>query len=762
MEHRLLLGGGEHLLPFARSCITKLKKLGLPYANQSFEIDGVSVKVRIEPGHEYIRIEGGSCLFDMDSGVVVLPPGEIYSPGKLYWGGSAATYNSVFQPPKNGRIEHTGAGSFSGRVNVAPVLKLTKGSLLPNNSQAASFSPGDITTDSTPPEVIPDPADEVLKEKRQSSGGSAIYTGKCRLYVQSILGTPLYKRDKAGKVTGSNDYIRGGRLAPYVKPGTTPDPYPADIYIDTGFGVYMDPETGKHWLFAPGHDNVAVFPLISSPCGEANRKQLIAGKSKLDQTDRDHLEAYILAVSRPDVSKRQICMTRVLPAGITMGYRWHWAWSTPVADMVVNDGFNKPGFGPAMRSTHYRIVMSQAAPATSMKDGKEVITPGVWSATLSEVDGPSDWAVNREMWPIMEPSGGFMHKITGTTFDPFECNAPFYVFYLRDEIQVCRISVEKFSAVTSRYTTDYFSSEVPGTPHGVPGLSMGLNDADSRDDIFSQYWVATVTCGSWSSPPGYMGWHKATTGLKISGKRQAPAPTGYPDSLSSDFAAPGNFTYLPSGSPSGGPYTPVWGTTPTDHPYRDTGGIVGFTKTEYSLNQYRNTTFVVAVPHGDAEALYFRHDLKEVTDNMDVVAVYSGGSGPNWASTWEIWSVGSTWWTKDGHLENTIPHYTWEGGFGFGHTQAITSVPKYGEKHTGSTVLLGRGGANSSNLPEYNYHVGSEEYVNVTISATSGSGVSAPIVNVPDLMIGGELVKGAPRLGMPPGDTPLTAIVGWV
>lgn len=57
MEHRLITGG-EQYLPFARSCITKLKKLGLPYADQSYEIDGVSIKVRIEPGHEYIRIDG--------------------------------------------------------------------------------------------------------------------------------------------------------------------------------------------------------------------------------------------------------------------------------------------------------------------------------------------------------------------------------------------------------------------------------------------------------------------------------------------------------------------------------------------------------------------------------------------------------------------------------------------------------------------------------------------------------------------------------
>ncbi len=58
MEHRLITGESAQWLPFARSCVAKLKRLGLPYASQSFEIDGASIKVRIEPGHEYIRIEG--------------------------------------------------------------------------------------------------------------------------------------------------------------------------------------------------------------------------------------------------------------------------------------------------------------------------------------------------------------------------------------------------------------------------------------------------------------------------------------------------------------------------------------------------------------------------------------------------------------------------------------------------------------------------------------------------------------------------------
>lgn len=35
----------------------------MPHADQSYEVDGVSIKARIEPGHEYIRIEGGAERF---------------------------------------------------------------------------------------------------------------------------------------------------------------------------------------------------------------------------------------------------------------------------------------------------------------------------------------------------------------------------------------------------------------------------------------------------------------------------------------------------------------------------------------------------------------------------------------------------------------------------------------------------------------------------------------------------------------------------
>lgn len=58
MEH-LLIQGGETYLPFARSRIKALKALGLDYADQSFEVDGVSIRVSITPEHEYVFLSGG-------------------------------------------------------------------------------------------------------------------------------------------------------------------------------------------------------------------------------------------------------------------------------------------------------------------------------------------------------------------------------------------------------------------------------------------------------------------------------------------------------------------------------------------------------------------------------------------------------------------------------------------------------------------------------------------------------------------------------
>lgn len=56
MEHKLILGG-EQYLPFARSRIKALRAAGLNFGSQQFEIDGASIKVRVDGQHDYIKIE---------------------------------------------------------------------------------------------------------------------------------------------------------------------------------------------------------------------------------------------------------------------------------------------------------------------------------------------------------------------------------------------------------------------------------------------------------------------------------------------------------------------------------------------------------------------------------------------------------------------------------------------------------------------------------------------------------------------------------
>lgn len=66
MEHKLITGG-EQYLPFARSRIKAMRATGLMFASQQYEIDGCSIKVRIEGDHEFITLSGGTEIL---SGVI--------------------------------------------------------------------------------------------------------------------------------------------------------------------------------------------------------------------------------------------------------------------------------------------------------------------------------------------------------------------------------------------------------------------------------------------------------------------------------------------------------------------------------------------------------------------------------------------------------------------------------------------------------------------------------------------------------------------
>lgn len=89
MEHKLILGG-EQYLPFARSRIKALRATGLLYASQQFEVDGVSIKVRIAGEHDYISLDAKR------EGQYLILPADLANPnGGSQSGGAAEAIMNV-------------------------------------------------------------------------------------------------------------------------------------------------------------------------------------------------------------------------------------------------------------------------------------------------------------------------------------------------------------------------------------------------------------------------------------------------------------------------------------------------------------------------------------------------------------------------------------------------------------------------------------------------------------------------------------------
>lgn len=474
MEHKLILGG-EQFLPFARSRIKALQATGLSYASQQFEVDGCAIRIRIEPGHEYITIEGGAQPpIRMDSGVVDLVtwfPNEPtrYTTGTLHETAGVSQYLAPFvatDPVSNWRAnpEPSSFGQLAGTITLGAKREFS-GRAPYNTQPAQSFRPATVPNLTTNPvSWQSDPSDESLVTKKAIADycPASIFTGKTRLYVQALYGRPLYDEDKlngVGNITDAGKPMAsivsfdpgiGGTpsiaLAPYVRQSDTQTYQP--VILTTGAGVFLDPATGKHWLFGTGSDGVVVYPLLAEPRAEALRRLLrtpATGKPALNELDREHLEAYILSTCRPD-AKNVAYLPFPEPLNTwSLGYSWHWNWTGLSADIVTNEEFWQERVilvnYYAMRSTHRRISMTPTqVPATDT-------TPATttFAVSVAVVEGPKDWAVERVLWCIAEPdwSLGSLLKTTPKFTKLFACNAPFYAFYIRDELRVCRVRDRK-------------------------------------------------------------------------------------------------------------------------------------------------------------------------------------------------------------------------------------------------------------------------------------------------------------------------------
>ena len=480
MEHKLILGG-EKYLPYARSRIRALRAAGFRYARQPFDFPDAEGHVEIVDGIEYIYIKGKGCLLALDSGVVdvhtiaPLNPRR-YLDGILYETGYVGRYNTAFvptDPPTQWRVNPGNSGQLSGIVSSTPNLH----GKVPYDAQPAlSFR---SKTE----------ADEILVAKKSAAilCPASIFTGRCRLYVQSIYGRSLYAMQGAKQSGTPNPQPSIGNSG--ATPAIYVDAYPRNgqtlqpVLVTTSSGVHLD-AAGNHWLFCPTSTGVTVYPLKSSKCGEGLRAKLVG--DELNAQDKEHLEAYILADCRPDVANKVEVGHDKSVSSYSMGYGWHWNWTGLTADIVVHGVYDQDAFHQAMVSTHYRLTM--------------LLADGEWSVTCSIVEGPTNWAVQRSQWVIAHPDFASLElaKLTPRISALFECDAPFYVFYQRDEIQICRVrvAVKNDGPGVRTQTRGYAASNTYGA-NDITHTSLGLRDGWLEERApGTNYFAVTFTCGS--------------------------------------------------------------------------------------------------------------------------------------------------------------------------------------------------------------------------------------------------------------------------
>ena len=287
----------------------------------------------------------------------------------------------------------------------------------------------------------------------------SIFTGRTRLYVQSLYG----RHNDNGNVVIS-EYTS----TPSILVG------PQQIEIHTSCGVYFDPVTAKHYMISVRVDGAIVYPLVAASCAEKLRPLLLDSAITIENKER--IEAYILAYSTPSTANAQrLTLTSRNPSA--MGYGWHFNWDGDKCDIVTVDIVDNGAGGVENKSTHYRLTFSQ--------------TDGSFSVSQTTVEGPTLWSNPRDRHVILSPVWPlFSLEKTGQGLGAYGGNAPYYVFYNKNELKVCR-----YSSIVTGFVKGAARSPSYLNP-GAYNVAIGTDAVDYRYYTAWSGSVTTLSCGS--------------------------------------------------------------------------------------------------------------------------------------------------------------------------------------------------------------------------------------------------------------------------
>ena len=322
------------------------------------------------------------------------------------------------------------------------------------------------------------PASSQLKKRVMAAVPASLYTGKMRLYVQS-----MYGREYVSSTFPLDINAGTVGLAPSLIYHVPVSNGSTDVSLTGNAGIYTDSEY-RHWLVGINETQISIMLLICDACTEKLRALL----KTISGDEHERIESYILSRSQPSGSPFYIPLT--VPTLYQFGYGWHFNWSGAKVDIVqVDSVYNPDGGGIKYQSTHRRITLHR-------QETVLMVFPNDyehWSATIEVVES-AEWKNRTHSDVISYPDwvygAQYIHDGHGSRpGNNFGSAAPFYCFYLRDELQVCRYSY--MPPVDSSIS---IADPVTFSPSGNWGMAINYNTHTykkaSRTD-----WSVSISVG---------------------------------------------------------------------------------------------------------------------------------------------------------------------------------------------------------------------------------------------------------------------------
>lgn len=468
----------------------------------------------------------------------------------------------------------------------------------------------------------------------------SVFTGKMRMYVQSLYGRhdhgEMFMLPPGAGISAPSVYFD------YTKTfGTEEDPGAGSVLFDTNCGVFTDLSTYKHYLISIAASRIKIYRLKATSCGEKLRKKLI--DDSVSAGDKEKIEAYILSQSHPDMTEGSMVeLTDLDIHASSMGYGWHFNWDGNKADIVVNYISSASGGGLENTSIHYRITFS-------------INSFGMWSAENSVVEGPVLWKSLRHGHPITYPAWDklALEKFGAHTGPLPYGDAPFYVFYTKNELNVCRYSATTGSHAKQGVVREpYYYAPNTRDAIGTDAINHRTREAYTGDTVsFScgansvSYGISTYTENVETRTPPSPGSIKSKSSLGPS--------VGYLTGVSDWPVEQPTYIALTSIGDSywgtidvaqgvyGGWATESFGPYPS---YRgDYGELSVYATVEvFASSISKQASFIAAIPFYDAEAILL-YGEQTTTEHEVGTSSYGGVDAFGFNGLWETSSIVATY-----------------------------------------------------------------------------------------------------------------------